>query len=204
MGTREKSLKIIMKSSAKKVGILAFQGDVLEHTNLLQKLGFQTLEVRTPQDLENCNALIIPGGESTTIGLFLEQTGLNKKIIQRAGKGLPILGTCAGAIVMAKNVTGNVIPPHLGLIDMTIQRNAYGAQIDSFHADIDIPACAIEDLQAAFIRAPIIQKVGPKVEVLARHGQEIVLVRQNNLWAATFHPELRGDPRLHTKFLTQL
>ena len=190
------------KSNQKIIGILAFQGGVAEHKKIIEDLGAIAFEVRSIQDLNKCHALIIPGGESTTIGFFLEQTGLAKEIIKRAADGLPILGTCAGAIVLAKNVVGNIIPPHLGLLNITIHRNAYGRQLDSFYADIEIPDLGIRDLHGAFIRAPIIEKTGPDVEILAHHGKEIVLVRQGKIIAATFHPELRGDPRLHAYFLT--
>ena len=189
-------------ASPKTIGILAFQGDVIEHEKIIISLGHTALQVRSPSDLKACQALIIPGGESTTIGLFLEQTGLNKKIIQSAHAGMPILGTCAGAILLAKTIESNIIPPHLGLINMTIQRNAYGQQLDSFHTDLQIPKLNIKNLKAAFIRAPIIKKVGPGIQILAKHENQIVLVRQKNLWAATFHPELRGDNRLHQDFLS--
>ena len=196
-----------MPPSPKTIGILAFQGDVIEHAAILKKLQCQVIEVRTIKDLSTCDALIIPGGESTTIGLFLEQTGLNKKIIQHAANGMPILGTCAGAIMLAKNIESNIIPSHLGLLDITIQRNAYGHQIDSFHADIQIPSLNIKNLKAAFIRAPLIKKTGPKVKILARHDgtnntNEIILVQQGKILAATFHPELLGDHRLHQYFLS--
>ena len=191
-----------MKSSSKIIGILAFQGGVVEHENIIKKLGHISIEVRESKDLKTCRALIIPGGESTTIGFFLEQTGLDKEIIKRAAGGMPVMGTCAGAIVLAKNIVSNIIPPHLGLINMTIHRNAYGKQIDSFYTDLKIPALKIQDLHAAFIRAPIIEKVGPDVEILARHNNGIVLVRQKNIWAATFHAELRGETRLHSAFIS--
>jgi len=191
-----------MKSSAKIIGILAFQGDVIEHSQIIRNLGHLPVEVRNTQDLLACQALIIPGGESTTIGFFLEQTGLNKEITSRAAAGMPILGTCAGAIVLAKNIISNIIPPHLGLLDITIERNAYGRQIDSFYTEINIPLLNIQGLQSAFIRAPIIQKVGPKTEILAKHNNQIILVREKNIWAATFHPELRQDNRLHKAFIS--
>lgn len=195
-----------MKKNSKTVGILAFQGGVIEHAEIIRKLGHSTVEVRRPEDFSACDGLIIPGGESTTIGFFLEQTGLDKLIKKHAVQGLPILGTCAGAIVLAKNVIGNIVPPHLGLLDITISRNAYGRQVDSFYADIEIPALDVKDLHAAFIRAPIIEKTGPGAKILGFHLQgnskEIVLVQQGKILAATFHPELRGDGRLHEYFLS--
>lgn len=199
-----------MRETSKNIGILAFQGGVIEHASIIQTLGHTPIEVRSAQDLESCQALIIPGGESTTIGFFLEESGINKKLIQLANKGFPILGTCAGAIVLAKHIEANIIPPHLGLLNITIERNAYGRQLDSFYTDLHIPTLDIQDLKAAFIRAPIIKKVEAGVEILATHQsegskhQEIVLVRQKNIWAATFHPELRQDPRLHNLFISQI
>jgi 5'-phosphate synthase pdxT subunit len=196
----------MMKMNSKTVGILAFQGGVIEHAEIIRKLGHFPVEVRKPQDLSRCDALIIPGGESTTIGFFLKQTRLDKLIKKRAGEGFPILGTCAGAILLAKNIIGNIIPPHLGLLDITVRRNAYGRQVDSFYADVAIPALNIENLHAAFIRAPIIEKTGPGAKILGYHRQgnsrEIVLVQQGKILAATFHPELRGDGRLHKYFLS--
>ena len=194
----------IKKPRQKTIGVLAFQGGVDEHTRIIEQLGAVSVEVRSVRDLNECRALIIPGGESTTIGFFLEQTGVGKEIIKRTAAGFPILGTCAGAIILAKNVTGSIIPPHLGLLDMTIHRNAYGRQVDSFYTDIEIPDLRIKDLHAAFIRAPIIEKTGKDVKILARHKKEIVLVRQLKIVAATFHPELRHDVRLHAYFLTLL
>jgi len=191
-----------MKNSLKNIGILAFQGDIIEHKTIIAKLGHKTVEVRKPKDLDPCDALIIPGGESTTIGFFLEKTGLDNEIKKRAASGLPILGTCAGTIVLAKNIIGTIIPPHLGLLDITIRRNAYGQQVDSFYSDLEIPSRHIKNLHAAFIRAPIIEKTGPKVKTLAVHQKEIVLVQQGKILGATFHPELRQDSRLHEYFLS--
>lgn len=191
-----------MKIHSKIIGILAFQGGVVEHKKIIGELGHTPIEVRSVQELEKCRALIIPGGESTTIGFFLEQTGLDKEILRGAAEGFPIFGTCAGAIILAKNVIGNIIPPHLGLLDITIHRNAYGRQIDSFYTDIRIPPLGINDLHAAFIRAPIIEKTGKKVKILARHDNQIILVQQEKILASTFHPELRMDGRLHEYFIS--
>ncbi len=184
----------------KTIGILAFQGDVLEHKNIIAGLGHDAVEVRSVDDLEQCDGLIIPGGESTTIGFFLEQSGTGARLKKLAADGFPVFGTCAGAIVLAKQIIGNIIPPHLGLIDITVQRNAYGRQIDSFSTDVDIPELHIKALHAAFIRAPVIQKTGREVKILARHDKKIILVQQENILAATFHPELRKDSRLHQYF----
>lgn len=189
----------------KNIGVVSFQGGVIEHQAIIQKLGHRFQEVRTPKELKGVDALIIPGGESTTIGFFLEQSGLGEAIKKLAGKGMPIWGTCAGAIVLAKKINAQIIPPHLGLMDITVQRNAYGKQIDSFYANLSVPTLGLKDLQAAFIRAPIIQAVNKaKVQILATYQQKIVLVQEGNLLASTFHPELRGDSRLHSSFITLL
>lgn len=185
------------------IGVLAFQGDVIEHRKIIEKLGHNFIGVQTLKELAKIDRLIIPGGESTTIGLFLEQTGLGETIKKMASdhkNPLPIWGTCAGAIVLAKKIKSKIIPPHLDLMDITIQRNAYGNQIDSFTAKINIPKLKITNLESTFIRAPIILNVDPQVEILARHRDKIVLVKQNLLVAGTFHPELCGETRLHEWF----
>ncbi len=189
----------------KKIGVLAFQGDVMEHAAIIEKLGQRFLPVRTVNDLANVDALIIPGGESTTIGFFLEETGLMQAIRRRASAKIPypmpIWGTCAGAILLAKKIVSTRMPPSLGLMDMTIERNAYGRQINSFYATLQIPRLQIANLEAAFIRAPIILNAGSS-EILATLNKKIVLVRQGNLLASTFHPELTNDERLHRYFIS--
>jgi len=189
-------------SRKKTVGILAFQGGVIEHEKILNELGHNLKEVRTIPDLEGCDALIIPGGESTTIGFFLEESGLMKVIREKAAKDFPIWGTCAGAILLAKHIKADIIPPHLGLIDMTVERNAYGRQLDSFTAELDIPSLKIKNLKAAFIRAPIIKNISGKAKVLAKLKNEIILVQEGKLLASTFHPELLGESRLHRHFIS--
>lgn len=156
----------------KTVGVLAFQGDVVEHQKILEKIGQRFKAVRSLKDLDAVDALIIPGGESTTIGFFLEESGLMEEIRRRVAilppdvqknsrvKPMPVWGTCAGAIVMAKKIKSDIVPPHLGLMDMVVERNAYGRQIDSFYAKLPIPDLKIADLEAAFIRAPIILEIG--------------------------------------------
>lgn len=185
----------------KTVGILAFQGGVIEHQKILNSLGATTKEIRSVKDLELCDALIIPGGESTTIGFFLEESGLMKAIPKKAKENFPIWGTCAGAILLAKNIKADIIPPHLGLMDITVERNAYGRQISSFETELEIPELKIKDLKAAFIRAPIITKAEGKSRILAKVKNDIVLVQEENLIASTFHPELVGETRLHEYFL---
>jgi 5'-phosphate synthase pdxT subunit len=185
----------------KTIGILAFQGGVIEHEKILSELGVIAKEVRTTKDFEACDALIIPGGESTTIGFFLEESGLMKSIQNKAKQNFPIWGTCAGAILLAKHIKADIVPPHLGIMDITIERNAYGRQISSFEAELEIPDAKIKDLKASFIRAPIITSVQGEAKILAKHQNEIVLVQEGNLLASTFHPELVGETRLHTYFL---
>ncbi len=177
---------------------------MIEHAAIIKKLGRRHKEVRCVKDLTGCHSLIIPGGESTTIGFFLENSGLMAQIREMGKKGFPIFGTCAGTIMMAKKITGNSVPPHLGLMDITVRRNGYGRQIDSFYADLKIPELKINNLQAAFIRAPIIEKTGPEVKIMAKHNNHIVLVLQKNMLAATFHPELRMDTRLHEYFISMI
>lgn len=192
-------------SSHSPIGILAFQGGFVEHQAILKELGYPSILIRSANDLKQVNKLIIPGGESTTIGLFLEKTGLSKLIQTRAKatkKPLAIWGTCAGAILLAKEIEGKVVPPHLKLMDITIERNAYGTQLDSFHTQINVPTLEINDLKATFIRAPIIKKTAKNVAVLAKHQDAIVLVQQGNLLASTFHPELCNEKRLHEYFLS--
>ncbi len=191
-----------MQTRKSTIGVLAYQGGVIEHVEIIRKLGHTPVEIRNPGELSRCDGLIIPGGESTTIGFFLETTGMDKEITARVEKGMPVFGTCAGAILLAKHIESNIVPPHLGLLDVTIRRNAYGRQVDSFTTELQVPWLGIQDLKTAFIRAPIITKTGPGVEILAKHGEEIVLVRSKNILAATFHPELAGETRLHRAFIS--
>lgn len=185
----------------KTIGILAFQGGVIEHKKILSVLGATTKEIRSTKDLENCNALIIPGGESTTIGFFLQESGIMEVIQIKAKENFPIWGTCAGAILLAKHIKADIVPPHLELMDMTVERNAYGRQLSSFTTEIQIPELKITNLHAAFIRAPIITSTSGKAKVLAKVKNDIVLVLEGNLLASTFHPELVEETRLHKYFL---
>ncbi|MEZ5176006.1 MAG: pyridoxal 5'-phosphate synthase glutaminase subunit PdxT [Acidimicrobiia bacterium] len=183
-----------------RVGILALQGDFREHRRAIQSLGIDAPDVRTPADLDTVDALIIPGGESTTIGRLAVAHGLIQPIRDRAHEGMPILGTCAGMIFLASNTVGHD-QPLLGLLDATVQRNAFGRQVDSFEADLTIDGLD-EPMHAVFIRAPWIDKIGADVEVLASVRSEggashPVLVRQGHILAAAFHPELTDDRRLH-------
>ncbi len=177
------------------VAVLALQGDFEAHRKALSEIGVESFELRRPGDLARAGGLIIPGGESSTLWKFFEAEPWEEAFRAFAGSGRPILGTCAGAIVLAREVS-NPAQKGLGLLDMAIERNAYGRQVDSFIGEVECEALGAP-LPAVFIRAPRIRSVGPGVEVLARHGGEPVLVRQGNVAAATFHPELTADRRLH-------
>lgn len=187
-----------------KIGVLALQGDFAEHVTALKKLKIDPIEVRLPADLEHISGLILPGGESTTIGKLAVAYGLLEPIRAFAGKK-PIWGTCAGAIFLSKDAKRD--QPLLSLMNITVERNAFGAQVDSFEADLDIPEVTQfgEDksrIHAIFIRAPIIETVGEKVRILATVSDgRIVAVRENNFLATSFHPELTGDLRFHRYFV---
>jgi 5'-phosphate synthase pdxT subunit len=183
-----------------KIGVLALQGDFAEHLKILRKIGAEMREVRVPGDLADCTHLIIPGGESTVIAKLLRSAGLWDPISERGRDGtLAIFGTCAGAILLAQRATGLHPPPTLKLLDIDVDRNAYGSQLQSFSAAIHIEH--IGDLTVAFIRAPRITRVGKKAEILAAHEGVPVLVRQGRVLAAAFHPEVRGEERIHRYFL---
>jgi 5'-phosphate synthase pdxT subunit len=176
------------------VGVLALQGDFEAHQKLLSKARVDAIQVRTPAQLAAIDALVIPGGESTTIGKLATDYGLVDAIRARAQEGMAILGTCAGLIVCAARVAEGD-SPLLGLVDITARRNAYGRQVDSFEADVQVHG--IGAMRAVFIRAPWIDDVGPGVDVLAVHDGRPVVVRQGPVVLASFHPEMAGDDRLH-------
>jgi pyridoxal 5'-phosphate synthase pdxT subunit len=178
----------------KTVGVLALQGDFEAHVRVLEGLGAQGRLVRTPEDLENIDGLIIPGGESTTMTLGIERDGLAQPLRDFIGGGGPTLGTCAGLILLDR--------AHLDLLDAVAERNAFGRQVKSFETDIDLEGLG-EGFRAVFIRAPWITERGPGVEVLAEVGGHPVAVRQENILAVAFHPEIEGDTRLHEWLLAQ-
>lgn len=187
-----------------KVGILSLQGDVREHAVALDDAGATPVEVRYEHELADVDALILPGGESTTIGKLLDRFGLLEPLKDRARAGMPLYGTCAGAILLARDIVGDQDAPHrVGSMSITVRRNAYGRQVDSFETDLAIGGIE-EPFRAVFIRAPSIEQVGEGVEVLSRHAGAPVLVREGNLLASTFHPEMTGDNRVHTLFLEML
>ncbi len=180
-----------------RVGVLALQGDFEAHARALERAGADVAWVRDAKDLDGLDALVLPGGESTTIAKAMERLGLYAPLRAFADAGHPILGTCAGAILLARAVENHPVPS-LALLDVTAVRNAYGTQIDSFLAPADPGAAAgLDGLPCVFIRAPRLRELGPDVEVLVRVDGEPVLIRQGNRFAATFHPELGDDPRVH-------
>jgi len=203
-----------------KIGVLALQGDFAEHSAVLRRMGHTAVEVRLPRELEGLDGLIIPGGESTTIGKLAVQYGLMEPIRELA-RAKPVWGTCAGAIFLSQDARRS--QPLLGLMDIRVERNAFGRQVDSFETELEVPALAQLNGQAAhgnghlapddkpqprpfhgvFIRAPLIEQVGPGVDVLARLSDgRIVAARQGHLLATSFHPELTGDDRFHRLFLS--
>ncbi len=185
------------------IGVLAVQGDVIEHLAILRGLGVDEVEVRVPEDLEGLDGLIIPGGESTTIGKLMVRYGLDRAVPEQVGRGMAVYGTCAGMILMARRASGGE-PPLLRLMDIAVTRNAYGRQVDSFEADLEVPALGPPALRAVFIRAPVIDEVGRNVEVLASLDGRPVLARQGRLLVSSFHPELAPDDRVHRYLLDMI
>jgi len=183
-----------------RVGVLALQGDFREHAAALSRLAVEPVLVRAPGDLEGLSALIVPGGESTTIGLLAARFGLLEPLRRAVAAGLPTLGTCAGMIFLAAGTTGGQEQPQLGVLDVVVDRNAFGRQVDSFEADLEVEGLE-GPVHGVFIRAPRVQRAGPGVEVLASVDGQPVMVRQGNLLATAFHPELTGDLRVHRLLL---
>ncbi|HET9152783.1 MAG TPA: pyridoxal 5'-phosphate synthase glutaminase subunit PdxT [Solirubrobacterales bacterium] len=176
-----------------RVGVLALQGDVEAHVKTLRGLGAEPREVRTPTEMEGLDALVIPGGESTTMGKLIASAGLGPALREHHEAGRPILGTCAGMIVCDAE--------HLGFIDASARRNAFGRQLQSFEADLEVEGAGDEPLRAVFIRAPWIESYGPGVEVLASYESHPVAIREGSVLACAFHPELTDDPRFHAIFM---
>ncbi len=183
-----------------KIGVLALQGAVREHCNSLKACGVEPVEVKYREQLGEIAGLIIPGGESTTVGKLLVKHGMLEPLREMGGKGFPIFGTCAGLILLAKEISGSD-QPRLGLMDITVERNAFGRQIASFETDLDISELGPEKFHAVFIRAPYILKVGDNVSVMAELEGKILMARQDNLLAAAFHPELTPDLRIHRYYI---
>jgi 5'-phosphate synthase pdxT subunit len=180
-----------------KIGVLALQGAFREHLDVLDAIGVEGVPVRLPADLEGVSGLILPGGESTTMRHLIRRWGLAEPIRGLAATGSPLFGTCAGMIVLSKEIVGGE-DPVLPLLDVSVERNAFGRQLDSFEADLNVPVLGDRPVHAVFIRAPVIEGVGPDVDVLARLDDgRIVAVRERNVIATAFHPELAGETRFH-------
>jgi 5'-phosphate synthase pdxT subunit len=185
-----------------KIGVLSLQGDFREHLQTLDAIGVEGVEVRLPGDLAGVSGLILPGGESTTMRRLIERWGLRQPILDFAARGAPVFGTCAGMIVLAREIAGGE-PAILPLLDVTVERNAFGRQLDSFEADLTVPVLGDTPVHGVFIRAPIIDRTGPGVDILARLDDgRIVAVRERNLVATAFHPELAGETRFHRLLAT--
>ena len=183
------------------VGVLALQGAFREHVAAVASLGATAREVRQLKDIEGIDALIIPGGESTTIGKLLNEWNMLEPLRQRILDGMPVYGSCAGLILLCREIEDSD-QPRLGVLDATVRRNAFGRQVDSFETDLSIPEIGADPIPAVFIRAPVITGVGAGVTVLAEVKGQAVAVRQNNILATSFHPELTPDTRMHSYFLS--
>ena len=183
------------------VGVLALQGAFREHVAAVTRLGATAREVRQLKDIDGIDALIIPGGESTTMGKLLNEWNMLEPLRQRILDGMPVYGSCAGLILLCREIE-NSDQPRLGVLDATVRRNAFGRQVDSFETDLNIPEVGADPIPAVFIRAPVITGVGAGVTVLAEVKGQAVAVRQNNILATSFHPELTPDTRMHSYFLS--
>ena len=185
-----------------KIGVLAVQGAFIEHVNLLRSIGVEAVEVRQPADLESVSGLILPGGESTAMRRLIDRWSLREPILRLAESGAPLFGTCAGMILLAREIDGGE-PPILPLLDVTVTRNAFGRQLDSFETDLGVSVLGDQPMHGIFIRAPVITRVGPGVDVLATLDDgRIVAVRERNIVATAFHPELAGETRFHRLIAT--
>ena len=188
-----------------KVGVLALQGAFGAHARVLGALGAEPVEVRRPDQLDSVDALVLPGGESTTVSMLLESSGLFEPIADRLRAGMPALGTCAGMILLSSDVLdGRNDQRSFAAVDIAVRRNAFGRQIDSFESDLDVTSFGEEPLHAVFIRAPFVERVGPEVDVLAVVDGHPVMCRQGPVIVTAFHPELTDDPRVHELFLKEM
>ncbi len=185
-----------------RIGVLALQGAFREHLDTLGSIGVAGVRVREPADLDGVSGLILPGGESTTMRQLIERWGMRQPILDLAESGAPLFGTCAGMIVLAAEIAGGE-PPILPLLDITVERNAFGRQLESFEAELPVPILGDTSVHAVFIRAPIVERTGPGVDVLARLDDgRVVAVRERNVIATAFHPELAGETRFHRLLAT--
>jgi 5'-phosphate synthase pdxT subunit len=192
-------------STTTNVGVLALQGAFAVHEQRLRECGVAARQVRTPDDLDRVDALVMPGGESTTMSKLLTTSGLFDVVASRIEDGMPVFGTCAGMILLATEVLdGRPDQRSFGAIDIAVRRNGYGRQVDSFEADLDVPSVGERPFHGVFIRAPKVERVGDGIEVLAEHQGVPVLLRRGRVSVASFHPELSGDARLHRSFIDTL
>jgi 5'-phosphate synthase pdxT subunit len=188
-----------------KVGVLALQGAFREHREVLEALGVSVVDIRVPEDLSGLDALVLPGGESTTMTRLLETSGLRAPLVERLHVGMPAFGTCAGLILLATDVRdGRADQIPLGALDVTVRRNGYGRQRDSFETELDVDGMPGGGFPGVFIRAPVVERAGDSVEVLAAYDGTPVLMRSGAVWGSTFHPELSGDWRVHERFLQEV
>lgn len=182
-----------------KIGILGFQGAFAEHRFHVEKIGHEAVDVRYPEQLDELAGIILPGGESTTIGKLLNRTGMMGPLRKKIEEGFPVWGTCAGMILLAKELVNDPVT-HLAVMDIAVKRNAYGTQIDSFDVDVEIPEVSSEKIPLVFIRAPYITKVGEQVRVLCKIDEHIVAARQGKMLVTSFHPELTENSAFHRYF----
>lgn len=191
-----------------KIAVVAMQGDFQKHIEMLIRLGADAYPARTPGDIARADGVVLPGGESTTIGKLLARYGVDAAITEASAQGKPIYGTCAGLILLAREVAAGTGErggqPTLGLLDAVVARNAFGRQVDSFETALDVPALGPDPLRAVFIRAPYVVEAGPSVETLATYDGKIVFIRQGRILGSAFHPELTEDDRVHRLFLSLL
>ncbi|MDO8589138.1 MAG: pyridoxal 5'-phosphate synthase glutaminase subunit PdxT [Armatimonadota bacterium] len=183
-----------------RIGVLALQGDYDKHLQMLKRLGVEAVPVRTAEEVRQLDGLIIPGGESTTIGKLMRRFGIDEAIIEKVDQGMALYGTCAGLILMANDIEDSD-QGRLGLLDITVRRNAFGRQIDSFETDMTVPELGPDPIRAVFIRAPFVTEVRNGVKTLASINGQPVLIQRDKLLASAFHPELTEDTRLHAYFL---
>ena len=185
-----------------KIGVLAIQGAFIEHVRTFRSIGIEAVEVRLPADLDGVAGLVLPGGESTAMRHLIDRWELREPIMRLAASGAPLFGTCAGMILVAREITSGE-EPILPLLDVTVERNAFGRQLDSFEADLNVPVLGDQPVHGVFIRAPVITRTGPEVDVLASlEDGRIVAVRERNVLATAFHPELAGETRFHRLLAT--
>lgn len=183
--------------------MLALQGDVDEHVAALHRAGARVRAVKVPAQLQELDGLVIPGGESTTVMKLIQRFDMERPIVERVRRGMPLWGTCMGMIVAAHDVA-DLAQPTLGVLDVTVRRNAFGRQNESAEVSLSIPAIGLQPFPAIFIRAPWIERIGPRVELLASRDGHGVMVREGNVLATSFHPELSGDERIHEYFLSMV